>query len=402
MNSIALHFMAFGGKRDPMKKLRIIQVVNVRWFNATAWYALTLGRLLAKAGHEVLALVLPETETAERARGMGCDCLDIDINSVNPFTSARQLLKLNQLVKDFQPDIVNCHRGEGMILWGMLRAFGAHFALVRTRGDQRPPKPNFANRFLHTKLADALIATNSRTARQCRELLGLQAEHVHVIAGGVDRTVFRPVPSARAEVRQQYAIADDEIVVGLLGRFDPVKGHRELMEAFAKIHARYDHDGGPRLRLMLVGHPANISTEQMQSLADSLQISRHTIITGKVDNVVAYINAMDVGVIASQGSEAIARAAFEIMSCGVPLIGTDVGVMPDLLAPHALAECGNESGLVRLLERVVADENFRLHLQKEQQEHMGIFSHACFLEQTLAVYGKVLGLPLGRHPETLS
>ena len=38
--------------------LRVIQVVNVRWFNATAWYGLFLSRLLKDAGHEVLVLGL--------------------------------------------------------------------------------------------------------------------------------------------------------------------------------------------------------------------------------------------------------------------------------------------------------------------------------------------------------
>lgn len=381
-----------------MKKLRIIQVANVRWFNATAWYALTLARLLGEAGHDVLALVLPGTETAEKARGMECECLDMDINSTNPLVSARQSLRLKTLVKDFRPDIVNCHRGEGMILWGMLKAAGSDFALVRTRGDQRPPKPNFANRYLHAKLADAVIATNSRTALQCRELLCLREEHVHMIAGGADRAVFKSDPQARAEVRQRYGIADHEIVVGLLGRFDPVKGHKELMEAFGKIQGGLN-GRADSLRLMLVGHPANISAEEMRLLADALRIGRQTIVTGRVDDVAAHINAMDVGVIASQGSEAIARAAFEIMSCGVPLIGTDVGVMPDLLAPHALAGRGNADELASLLGRAAADENFRLLLQREQRERMEGFSLECFLEQTLAVYRKALALPSGLRPE---
>jgi hypothetical protein len=40
------------------EKLRLIQVVNVRWVNATAWYALFLARLLKEAGHQVLTLGL--------------------------------------------------------------------------------------------------------------------------------------------------------------------------------------------------------------------------------------------------------------------------------------------------------------------------------------------------------
>ena len=51
--------------------MKIFQVINVRWFNATAWYALTLSRLLADAGHEVLVLTQADTDTDRKSREMG-------------------------------------------------------------------------------------------------------------------------------------------------------------------------------------------------------------------------------------------------------------------------------------------------------------------------------------------
>ena len=46
---------------------------------------------------------------------------------------------LHRLLRKFKPHVVNCHRGEGFFLWAMLRQRMNSFALVRTRGDQRPP-----------------------------------------------------------------------------------------------------------------------------------------------------------------------------------------------------------------------------------------------------------------------
>ena len=57
--------------------MRIFQVINVRWFNATAWYALTLSRLLADAGHEVLVLTQADTDTDRKAREMGLDTVAV-------------------------------------------------------------------------------------------------------------------------------------------------------------------------------------------------------------------------------------------------------------------------------------------------------------------------------------
>ena len=46
-----------------MSSFRSIQVVNVRWFNATAWYGLELARLLNAAGHDSRVVALADTET---------------------------------------------------------------------------------------------------------------------------------------------------------------------------------------------------------------------------------------------------------------------------------------------------------------------------------------------------
>ena len=50
-----------------MSSFRSIQVVNVRWFNATAWYGLELARLLNAAGHESRVVALADTETFAKA-----------------------------------------------------------------------------------------------------------------------------------------------------------------------------------------------------------------------------------------------------------------------------------------------------------------------------------------------
>ena len=144
-----------GGMNGRMEqRLRIIQVVNVRWFNATAWYGLFLSRLLREAGHEALVLALPGTEAFAKAEAMGLEPAPLNLNSGNPLVLAGELRRLRALLREFKPHVVNCHRGEGLLFWGMFKALGHPFALVRTRGDQRPPKGNLPNRLLHARLAD--------------------------------------------------------------------------------------------------------------------------------------------------------------------------------------------------------------------------------------------------------
>lgn len=371
--------------------LRIIQVINVRWFNATAWYGLNLSRLLLEAGHEVRVLGLSGTESFAKAESMGLSPSGLPLTTSNPLIFPGLLGRLRALTRDFRPHIVNCHRGEGVPFWGAIKASGAAFSLVRTRGDQRVPKGNWANRFLHTHLVDAVIATNTRTAAQCRTVLEVPEHRLFTIPGGVDTKIFFPDAGGRAAVRKQYGWSDTDMVIGLLGRFDTVKGQRELMEAVSAIRKTGKDAARPKLRLMLAGFPTSEDSRRaVERWIHDYGLEDCALVTGRVTKTAPLINAMDVGVVASQGSEAIARAALEIMACGVPLVGTDVGVMPDLLSPQALAPAGDAASLRALVERAAFDSDFREDLRREQAEHMTCFSEAEFLKQTLAAYAAVL------------
>ena len=294
-----------------MSSFRSIQVVNVRWFNATAWYGLELARLLNAAGHESRVVALADTETFAKAEEMGLRPLAMPLNAKNPLEFPGLIRDMGRLVREFRPDVVNCHRGESFLFWGLLKGMGG-YALVRTRGDQRLPKGNLPNRILHTRVADAVVATNSVMARHFAEKMRVPAERLHMILGGVDTERFRFEPEGRAEVRARYGFTDDECVVGLLGRFDLVKGQRETIAALAKLVG----EGVRNIRLLLLGFSTATLQEEVEAWIREAGMERYVTITGKVPDVTACLSALDVGVVASLWSETIARAALEIMACG--------------------------------------------------------------------------------------
>lgn len=368
--------------------MRTIQVANVRWFNATAWYALYLARLLREAGHETLCLTLPGTEAEAQARDWGLPVRSIDLNAKNPLAQLALYPALRRLVQEFRPDVVNCHRGEAFLHFGLLRRRLGSFALVRTRGDQRPPKANAVNRWLHVSAADAVVATNSRMQRHFLEKFALPAERVRLIPGGVDAARFAFDPAGRERVRAEFGCGPEDFVVGLLGRFDAVKGQRELIRACADL---VRGPGLSHLKLLLIGFTTATTQEEVEGWIRAAGMERHVAITGQRPDVAACVSALDLGVVASLWSETIARAALEIMACGVPLVSTDVGVMPDLLAPEALAPAGDQAALTALLARAAGDAAWREALRAEQARTVGGLHGEDFLETTLELYREVAG-----------
>lgn len=371
------------------EKIRTLQVVNVRWFNATAWYGFAVARLMRQAGHESLVLGLADTESFEKAVELGLEPVALSLNIKSPLSMVSLYGAMRKLVREFRPHIVNCHRGEAYPLWAALRATEG-FALVRTRGDQRLPKGNLPNKVLHQHMADAVIATNSRMARHMVEKMGVPHERLHTILGGVEEKFYHYNRAGRQQVRASFGWTDEHFVVGLLGRFDEVKAQRETIQAVARLRRSGVHN----IRLMLAGFATATSLAEVEGWIAEAGIADITVITGKCDDVTACIAAMDLGIVPSLWSETIARAAVEIMAAGVPLISSTVGVMPDLLPEDAMFSPGNIPAMEAMLARAMHDVAWRESVREHCMRRMSTLRDVDFYHDTLAVYHEAI---LRRH-----
>lgn len=366
--------------------MKIFQVINVRWFNATAWYAITLSKLLADAGHEVLVLTQANTPPEQVAREMGLKTIAVDLNSVNPIRLASATHHIIQLLKTHRPDIVNCHRGEGFFLWGLLKYTGFAYKLVRTRGDQRPPRADGFNRWLHASVADSVVVTNRRMADYFLTTMRTPSESLWLIHGGVDTEKFALDVNGRNQVRKEFGFADSDTVVGLLGRFDRVKGHRELIEAIARLREK----GIASIRLFLIGFDTAMTQSELQAHIDECGVGEITRISGKREDVGACLSALDIGVLPSLWSEAIARSALEIMAAERPLVSTDVGVMPDLVSPPFLVQPGDVPALSDAIELLATDEQAKAQALEAQKRTMSQLTFDEFLKRSLNLYQSLI------------
>lgn len=131
---------------------------------------------------------------------------------------------------------------------------------------------------------------------------------------------------ARIKIRDEFKIAADDFAVGIVGRFDPVKGHKNLIKAVAKLY----HGGMKNIRLVIAGFDAVSSTADIEKMLAEYNIKDITVMTGKREDIADIYNCLDVCVVSSLGSEAICRVGMEAMACGVPLITSDTGVLPEI------------------------------------------------------------------------
>ena len=138
---------------------------------------------------------------------------------------------------------------------------------------------------------------------------------MNFIHNGVDLDVYKYDEGNRRKIRRECGIADEQIVIGHIGRFNQQKNHKFLIEVFSEVLKQK-----PNALLMLVGDgkKKNEIKEQIKSLG----IEESVIFTGIRSDVPALLSAMDVFVFPSF-YEGMPNTVIEAQATGLPCVIAD-------------------------------------------------------------------------------
>ncbi len=309
------------------RKLSILQLINVRWYNACAHYAISLSDALRKKGHEVIVAGDPQSPPLVKAEELGLPVYeDLFLSHTSPWMILYNVKRMVDLVEEKGIDVINAHRGEGHLVAALSKNFSKRrVPLVRTRGDVRPPRPNIFNRFLNSKLTDKIITTCGTLRASYIKDLSIPDEKVINVPVGTDHDFFSP-ESNRTKWREKLTIPDRNLVVGMVGRLSPVKGHKYFIQS-----AKYVLKRVPRTTFIVCGEDAQLTADQLKERTRTLGIQESFRLVGRIKDIRDIISLFDVGVVASVGSETICRVALEYMSMGKPVVGTYVNSIPEVV-----------------------------------------------------------------------
>lgn len=171
---------------------------------------------------------------------------------------------------------------------------------------------------LFSRFPDCIIA-NSYAGRSHLLKQGVAAKKLVVIQSGIDTDYFRPDREAGERIRHDWSIPESAILIGLVGRLDPVKDHPTFLRAAALLHKER-----PDVRFVCIGGGAESYSKNLRSLAESLSISTKIYWAGMRSDMRSAYNALDINV-SSSLSEGFPNAVCEAMACGVPCVVTDAG-----------------------------------------------------------------------------
>lgn len=164
-----------------------------------------------------------------------------------------------------------------------------------------------------------LIICNSQAGLAYAAAHGFPERKMVVIPNGIDTARFAPDPVARTALRRAWGVSDQETLVGILARFDPMKDHATFLRA-AALAAK----ARPDMRFVCIGDGPRHTTERLQALAADLGLGSRVIWPGSFQDPAGALSALDICCSSSTG-EGFSNSIAEAMACGVPCVVTDVG-----------------------------------------------------------------------------
>jgi glycosyltransferase involved in cell wall biosynthesis len=284
-----------------------------------------------RQGIEVCAFLLHPGPLEDRLRGR------VQVERAHEPSRRGAIAWLRDALARFEPDVVHAHGLTPEFASALLRATGGGWPLVATihsdpgsRAWRAPERSALASLLLWTvrRLAASRLIAVSDDVRRSLVNLGLSAERVVCIRNGVPMPSASEIEAGRA-IRRELGVAPETVVIGMVGRLEPIKGHARFLRALARLGPN-----GAGIEGWIVGEgPLRRALEEE---TERLGLRDRVRFLGFRSDVGDVMTALDLGVFASD-HEGIPYAALELMTRHVPVVCFAVGGLPEIVR-------GGESG----------------------------------------------------------
>lgn len=240
-----------------------------------------------------------------------------------PGRDPRLMLRLVRLLRSLNATAVQTHHIGPLLYGGIAARLAGVRRLVHVEHDAWH-LADAADARLHRRLVrwlrPTVVAVSETVATAVGHHLGQAG--IAVIANGVDTIRYRP--GDRAAARRALGLPEAATVIGCAARLESVKGHADLLEAAVLLPAH--------VHLALAGDGS--TGDSLRLCAERLGIRHRVHFLGKLDDMPVFYRAIDRFCLASH-AEGLPLAPLEAQACGVPVVLTEVGGMPEAVCPRS-------------------------------------------------------------------
>lgn len=361
---------------DAPAQLRVLHVDSERTWRGGERQVLLLMERQRAGGDEPHLAAPGGSAIGVRARAENLPFHPVEMRGTWDLGSAFHLARLH---RSLRPHVVHWHAARAHALGQLASRIAPGPVRVLSRRVDFPVRGSLGSRLLYADPADAILAI-SEGVRQVLLRSGVAARRIHVVPSGIDLRPFEG-PCDRAAIRARLGVPPETVLVLQVAALAPHKSQSDLLKAAALLR-----DLNPSIRVWIAGEGP--LRDPLEREHDALRLGDSVRFLGFRDDVSDLLRAADLFCLSSY-LEGMGTSILDAMAAGLPVVGTRVGGVPEVVADGEtglLVPPRSPEALARALAQLAGDRERRSGMGTRARARASQFSADRTAERTRAVY----------------
>lgn len=191
-------------------------------------------------------------------------------------------------------------------------------------------KPKAISDFINMlmgRYADKIVTVSQAVANHIKQSPFIKDSQVEVIYNGVDNTVYYPMDAS--SIREKFDIAQDALVIGMIGRVNAIKGQNDFIEAVEPLLEKNEQAVAFLAGGVFPGEEWRVEELDKRIASSSVVSQIHRI--DYYDKTSELYNMFDIFVLPSIKPDSLPTVVLEAMACSKPVVGYNNGGIAEMV-----------------------------------------------------------------------
>jgi glycosyltransferase involved in cell wall biosynthesis len=328
------------------------------WGGGEKWHY-DISCSLHKRGWKTLVITNKRSVLYSRLRETGQKLYNIKISNLS-FLNPFKVLLLKKIFISEKIDIIIINLSADLKVAGVAARLAGVRRIIYRRGSAIPIKNRWLNRFIFRKVVTDIIA-NSRETK-----ITVLQKNPDLFPAGKIKVIYNGIDIKDYDLNNKnnlYKGKSDEVILGNMGRLVNQKGQKYLIDIALELKR-----SNLNFKVLIGGEGPLMS--DLKAYAIRLGVSDRVIFLGFVDNIVEYMNSIDIFLLTSLW-EGFGYVIIEAMLCSRPVVAFNISSNPELIDDGRtgfLIEFGNTHDFAEKIKTLIEDKNLRSYFGKQGHE----------------------------------
>lgn len=271
------------------------------------------------------------------------------------------ILPLVKHIRENRYNLIHAHGARANFIAMFLRIFIKIPIVTTVHSDYKLDfSDNFYKKYIYTslnilslKFIDYYIAVSENFKLMLKNR-GFSEEKIYTVYNTIDFEQGLSLQSKEQFLKKYGIIINEDIIVGIIGRLDHIKGHSVFINAAALVLQK-----NPNVKFILAGEGPEENALKQQ--VKKLKIEKNVIFIGFIEDIFSFINSIDINVLSSY-SESFPYALLEGALMKKATVSTEVGGVGDLIIENKtgfLSPPGDYKTLSEKILILISNENLK-------------------------------------------